>query len=183
MVDDFVQWITEQPWCGSVLGSERIGDIDGTIPLKKLFLEGPRSPDITLSFRWDDSLNANGFSGHVYSAGGSRGVGTHGSMSRYEINNLFMCSGPLFRQTVSSLAPSGNIDLLPTILKVLGISMQKGIQGRVLVEGFDDQQPLFSNTSYLRATRKVSNGTYSQEVKISDINGSVYVDEGNASLI
>ena len=183
MVDDFVQWIIEQPWCGSVLASERIGNLDGTIPLKKLFLEGPRSPDITLSFRWDDSRNTNGFSGHVYSAGGSPGAGTHGSMSRYEINNLFMCSGPSFRESVRSLAPSGNIDLLPTILKVLDVPMPQGIQGRVLVEGFDDQQPLLCNTSYLRATRKVNNGTYSQEIKISDINRSVYIDEGNASLI
>ena len=183
MIDDFVQWIIEQPWCGSVLGSERIGDIEGTIPLKKLFLEGPRSPDIALSFRWNDAFNGNGFSGHVYSAGGLPGAGTHGSMSRYEINNVFMCSGPLFRKSVRTLVPSGNIDLLPTMLKVLGIPLREGMQGRVLGECFDDHQPLLSNTSYLQATRKVSNGTYRQELKISDINGIVYIDEGNGSLI
>ena len=183
IIDDFAQWIMEQPWCGSVLGSERIGDIDGTIPLKKVFLEGPRSPDIALSFRWDDSLNINGFSGQVYSASGSSGAGTHGSMSRYEINNLLMCSGPLFRESVRSLAPTGNIDLLPTILKVLGVPEPKGISGRVLVEGFDHQPPLICNTSYLRASRKVGNGIYNQEVKMSDISGTVYVDEGNGYLI
>ena len=182
MVDDFVQWVIEQPWCGAVLGSGRIGDIDGTIPLKKLFLEGPRSPDITVSLRWDDSPNPNGFLGHVYSTGGIPGAGTHGSMSRYEINNVLLCSGPSFRESFQCLAPSGNTDLLPTILEVLGISPQKGVQGRVLIEGFDDHQQLLCNTSYLRSSRKVTNGTYSQEVKISDINGSVYVDEGNGSL-
>ena len=94
-----------------------------------------------------------------------------------------MCSGPLFRESVRSLAPTGNIDLLPTILKVLGVPEPKGISGRVLVEGFDHQPPLICNTSYLRASRKVGNGIYNQEVKMSDISGTVYVDEGNGYLI
>ena len=43
--------------------------------------EGYRTPDLTMSFKWDSVHNDFGYAGHVYSTGGAVGQGTHGSMS------------------------------------------------------------------------------------------------------
>ena len=127
------EWIMSQSWCGTVLVSERVGKIEGTLPLNLVGCEGPRSPDIVVSFRWTSEQNDNGYPGYVYSTGGSAGQGQHGSMSRYEMNNTLICAGPNFRSGERLLSPTGNIDVMPTALDLLGIPVPDNISGLSLI--------------------------------------------------
>ena len=46
-----------------------------------------------MSFKWSDENNEHGYKGQVFSTDGEVGVGQHGSMSKYEMNNLLICYG------------------------------------------------------------------------------------------
>ena len=87
-----------------------------------------------MSFKWDSDLNDFGYRGHVYSTGGVVGQGTHGSMSKHELRNVLFARGPSFKQEFESNVPSGNIDLAPTILHILGLQASKNMSGRGLNE-------------------------------------------------
>ena len=43
-------------------------------------------------------------------------------MSRHEIHGILFASGPNFKSTLKLNTPSGNLDLAPTILRILGVS-------------------------------------------------------------
>ena len=62
-----VEWLTAQPWCGALVASDAAGPAPGALPASLIGLEGPRSPAITMSFRWDSTANEAGFAGHAYS--------------------------------------------------------------------------------------------------------------------
>jgi len=179
-----VEWIMSQSWCGTVLVSDRLGKIEGTLPLNLVGCDGPRSPDIIVSFKWTSDSNDNGFPGYVFSTGGLRGQGQHGSMSRYEMNNTLICSGPAFRTGERFLSPSGNIDIMPTALDLLGIPVPANVSGRILKEayrGYNEPVIASSETYVASRTFEVSGkeSTYTQKVAISKVGSSVYLDEGN----
>ena len=173
-----------QPWCGTVLVSDRLGKIEGTLPLSLIGCDGPRSPDITVSFKWTSDSNENGFPGYVFSTGGVGGQGQHGSMSRYEMNNTLICSGPAFRTGERFLSPSGNIDVMPTALDLLGLPVPASVSGRILKEAFRRyNEPVIANGETHVASRALEvdgkETTYTQKIAISKVGSSVYLDEGN----
>ena len=179
-----VEWITSQSWCGTVLTSDRVGKIEGTLPLSLIGCDGPRSPDITVSFKWTSDSNENGFPGFVFSTGGIGGQGQHGSMSRYEMNNTLICSGPAFKTGARLISPTGNIDVMPTALDLLGLPVPANISGRILKEGYCQyNDPVVANSENHVASRTLEvdgkETTYTQEIAISKVGSSVYLDEGN----
>jgi len=122
-------WLMAQPWCGTVTASEVVSGIPGTLPASLVGIEGPRAPELTMSFRWESTANEAGYHGMAYSTDGKPGTGQHGSMSRHEMHNILFASGPSFRSGLKLETPSGNLDLTPTILKVLSISGHEGMHG------------------------------------------------------
>jgi arylsulfatase A-like enzyme len=46
-----------------------------------------------------------------------------------------VASGPSFHRGIVSEVPSGNIDIAPTVLRVLGVTTDVAFDGRPLVEG------------------------------------------------
>src|SRR5262249_3561947 len=107
----------------------------GLLPGDRVGLVGPRAADVVLSFRWDSTGTANGFTGYVDSAEGGPGLGTHGSGSPHEPRCVRIGSGPSFRQHVVSGLPSGNVDIAPTVLRLLGVTSDAVFDGRPLLEG------------------------------------------------
>ena len=83
-VDKLADWLMKQPWCGSIIVSDSVGQLDGTLPASLIGLEGPRTPELIMSFKWDSLANDEGIPGRVYSTGLSVGLGQHGSMSLHE---------------------------------------------------------------------------------------------------
>ena len=183
--ESLAEWLMAQPWCGSVVASDAVGDIPGTLPAFLVGDQGPRAPEITMSFQWNGFPNAAGYAGHVYSTGGQSGQGQHGSMSRQELRNVLFGWGPSFKRRCTVLAPSGNIDLAPTVLRLLGIDNPVLMDGRVLKEaligGPRVDRVNWSNELYNRE-RRSSQQVYRQQIKVSLVGDTVYVDEGSATL-
>ena len=135
VLDRLVGWLVAQPWTGALVAGRAEGAALGLLPGDALGLAGPRAADVVLSFRWDATASANGFVGHADSSEGAPGLGTHGSGSPQELRCVLTASGPSFRQGLVSELPSGNVDIAPTVLRLLGVTTGAALDGRPLVEG------------------------------------------------
>lgn len=179
-----VGWLMAQPWCGPLTVKESLADIPGTLPASLVGNEGPRVPDVTMSFRWDSSPNGAGYVGHAYSSSGTPGLGQHGSMSRHELHNILFARGPSFRERAVIDVPSGNTDLAPTILRLLGVPGEEQMDGRVLEEalaGGPGAVPRWSEQVH-GAVHSLGRRTYRQQLRLSRVGKTTYVDEGSAWL-
>ncbi len=177
-------WLMERPWCGALLASDAAGEIEGTLPMSLAGSEGPRAPELAMSFGWDSRPNEAGYNGFVYSGGGQPGQGQHGSMSRHEMNNTLIARGPSFRQAACVQSPTGNVDLAPTVLQLLGIPIPEYMEGRVVAEALasGEQSVDWTSTTH-RAERKTSSGMYCQTVRVSTVGSTSYLDEGSGWLM
>jgi hypothetical protein len=110
------------------------------LPLARIGMEGPSSvspptPDVVVSFDWDDTASnaaSAGAPGSEHSSPhGHRGM--HGAFSPIDVRNVLVASGPSFRKGFVDDYPSSNLDLAPTIATLLGLSMPQA-EGRVLDE-------------------------------------------------
>lgn len=182
-------WLTEQEWCGSILSSERAGDIEGTLPAALVGSEGVRAPDLMASMAWDSSDGVNGVSGRslstLYPSGIAfdTGQGHHGSLSSHDLHNVMIARGPSFKSSVTIDTPTGNVDLTPTMLHILKIQGAEEMDGRVMYEALNDGYDSVVPTVRLeehRAERMTRVGKYWQEITVSVVNDTIYVDEGNA---
>ena len=176
-------WLMAQPWCGNVTVGERVGQVEGSLPASLVGNEGERAPDLTMSFRWRPDANEAGYAGTIYSSGGVAGQGQHGSMGRSELHNILFASGPGFKESLRVDAPSGNIDLTPTILKLLGLPAVDGMEGRALEEAMAGGPAEVDWSSDFYSTEsKVGDSVYRQQIRLSRVGDSVYIYEGTSSL-
>ena len=171
-----------QTWCGTITASDAVAGITGTLPASLVGNEGPRAPELTVSFLWDSTVNEAGYSGTAYATYGEPGTGQHGSMSQHEMNNILFAAGPAFRSNIRSLIPSGNTDLAPTILRILGLSGYGNMHGRVLEEalsGCSEMKEIDWRTETPRSEVNLGDDIYRQEIQISTVGTTSYVDMGN----
>ena len=184
--DRLASWLMAQPWCGPVLSSEAVGPIPGTLPAALTGAEGARAPELMMSFKWSSEVSSNGVLGIARSTGGLAGQGMHGSMSRQETHNVLLGRGPSFKRGIVLDTPSGNVDLTPTVLAILGLPAAEMTDGRPLSEALKagpSAAAVESSTEWHEAERKVETGTYRQRIKISRVGDTAYLDEGNAELL
>ena len=178
-------WLMEQEWCGTITASQSVAGIPGTLPASLVGNEGPRAPEITMSFRWESAANEAGYRGKAYSSGAAPGLGQHGSMSKHEMNNVLFAWGPSFKAGVKLEIPSGNTDLAPTILAILGMSGDGAMDGRVLEEalaGGPQANDVDWSTELHNAERELPDKVYRQQIKLSRVSSTTYVDEGSSTL-
>ena len=178
------EWLMTQRWCGPLLASEAAGVIPGTLPSHLIGLEGPRAPSIAMSFHWDSTANSAGFAGRAYSTSLAPGQGQHGSMSPHENRNVFFASGPAFRRSTNIDSPTGNVDIAPTVLHLLGLPEDPAMHGRILFETLltgPDNVEWVTETHW--AERDIAAGRYSQSVTLSRAGTTVYVDQGSGGLL
>ncbi|HLZ29630.1 MAG TPA: alkaline phosphatase family protein [Chloroflexota bacterium] len=114
---------------------------DQTMPLSLVGLDGPRAPEVVFSLAWD--------AGHVGGVAGSA-VGTHtrtkllvdhGTLSPHDLRNTLVAQGPDFRVGWRNPAPVGNIDIAPTLTRLLALDAGTPFEGRVLAEALRDGAP------------------------------------------
>ena len=182
-VDRLAAFLMRQRWCGALVASDAIGRIEGTLPASLVSVEGPRAPDIAMSFRWDSRVSPAGYAGYAYSTGGAPELGQHGSMSRHEMRNCLFARGGSFKSGVRIESPTGNTDLAPTVLHLLGMGGGETMHGRVLREALADGDPVEWQTETHRAERRVESGTYRQHITVSRVDDTTYVDEGNGAYV
>jgi arylsulfatase A-like enzyme len=128
-----------------------------------------------MSFRWDSTANEAGLVGHAYSTNLGPGLGQHGSMSRHETRNVLFAKGPDFKQAATVASATGNVDIAPTILRLLGLPGGETMNGRVLHEALrngPDAVPWRSET------HEASRDGYRQQITVSRVDGTIYLDQG-----
>jgi arylsulfatase A-like enzyme len=128
-------WLNRQPWAGAVFSSLEDTAEPSFLSASVARIDGRRAPHFAVSMSWTDDSAARGFTGTAWNSGlTSIGAGMHGSASRHEIRNTLIASGPSFKQRVISNVPSGNVDVTPTALSLLGQPVPTHMDGRVLDE-------------------------------------------------
>ena len=179
LVSRIAQWMMAQPWCGSVFtqGKNEVeGVVPGTLARSLVGNEHARAGDIVYIMRTDDERNAHGLPGRCYDDSGlPLGGSTHGGLSPYELQNVLAAAGPDFRSGYTNTAPSGTIDVMPTILHLLGYPIPSSVDGRVLAEALAQPQETAAAepATYGAATKDAG---YSQYVETTRVGDTVYVE-------
>jgi arylsulfatase A-like enzyme len=156
--------------------------LEGTFPLDQVRINTTNpAPDLVVSMRWTAELNDFGAPGMIIGENGTKGKGTHASLSPFDMHNTLVAAGPDFRRNMIDDLPSGNIDVAPTILHILGIKPPIKMDGRILHEALvDDQAPKSKPvTKTIEARRDLGVLEWSQYLKYTTFENSIYFDEGN----
>lgn len=146
----------------------------GTFPLAAVSCGHSRSPDVLFASAWDAAVNAHGVPGMALGGG----AGGHGGGSVHEMHATAIAAGPDFRRGVVSRVPTGQVDLLPTILHLLGQPPAPGKDGRVLLEALADGVSE-REVEVREEVMTVEEGGYRTALHRSYAGGSMYVDRAN----
>jgi arylsulfatase A-like enzyme len=97
------------------------------------------------------------------------------------MHNTGVAFGPDFIPGMSDSLPTGNIDIAPTILWILGVQPKHKMSGRVLSEALTIPGPPAGAAQAHRkeASWKGDNFVWRQYLDISEVNGVTYFDQGN----
>ena len=178
-----VKYLQTTPYAGVLLTREKM---DGTFLLSDAGIDSPAEADVVMSMRWrSDKINREGaMPGMLLIEGKSykTGQGMHGSLSRFDMHNTLIASGPDFKAGFKSETPSANSDVAPTVLSILGIKAKEEMDGRVLEEAFTGapaEGPKVE-TSTMEAKRDLEDKkVWQQYLKVSKVGKQIYYDEGN----
>jgi hypothetical protein len=138
-----------------------------------------------MAFRWNEKKNQFGVPGMI-DADWQRGAGkgTHATLSRFDMHNTLIAAGADFYHGKVSDLPSGNVDLAPTILRILGIRARQQLDGRILSEAMIniDAPGLKPETKTIEAAKDFQSGSWRQSLQISRVGSTIYFDEGNGEF-
>ncbi len=173
-----------QAFCGVVFTQE---PVEGAFRLHEVRIDSPSAPDIVLAMRWKADPSTNGTPGLTCSDYGEYGpgCGMHGSLSPFDMHNTCIAAGPDFRKGVQDNVATGNIDIVPTILWLLGVEPQHKLSGRVLSEALTKpaSPPPLCEARFLDASFHAQESTWHQYLKYTEVNGVLYFDEGNGEQV
>ena len=172
-----VSWLQQSDFAGVIFSREKI---EGTFSLAAAKIDTPAAPDVAMSFRWNDKPNEFGVPGMITADWNRKpGAGTHATLSKFDMNNTLIAAGPDFRRDMVDQLPSGNLDLAPTILHILGAAPPEKMDGRVLSEAMVGGKTSAAETKTIVASRVFERGRWGQYLKISQVESTLYLDEGN----
>jgi arylsulfatase A-like enzyme len=120
---------------GAIFVRDKYGNIPGTLRMRLINTDSPatgRGPDIIVSFSFDEHVAVAGRPGISYASSVNR-RGDHGSFSRTDTHISLMAHGPDFKAGLYDTLPTANVDIAPTVARLLGLTMPD-VQGRVLEE-------------------------------------------------
>jgi arylsulfatase A-like enzyme len=150
--------LQSRPQFGAIFVSDKYGDVSGTLPMSLIKTENSgigRAPDIIVSFSYDENVAVAGKSGVSYASSINR-RGDHGSFSPTDTHISLMASGPDFKSGLSDMLPTSNVDIAPTVARILQFNMPAA-QGRVLEEALQNGPPLSEyavlNKTHLSSTK------------------------------
>jgi hypothetical protein len=177
-----VEFLQQSDFAGVIFTKQ---GLPGTFHLDDAKIDNPHAPDVVMAFRWNDSKNQFGTPGMIDADWQRKaGEGTHATLSRFDMHNTLIAVGPDFRRGQTNNLPTGNIDLAPTILRILGINAPQEMDGRILSEAMvnvDHVAPA-GKTKTIEAEKDFTAGKWRQSLRISRVGSTVYLDEGNGSF-
>ena len=155
-----------------------------------------------VALRWSPDKSSNGTPGLVFCDASERkaGQGMHVTLSRFDMHNTLIAAGPDFRRGELDDLPSGNVDLAPTILQILGIKAPLKMDGRILTEamlssdidatsrngGFQSAESASSRkseTKTIEATKDFPSDMWHQSLKIAGVGSTIYLDEADSGFL
>ena len=175
------RYLFQQVWTGTVFSRQ---PIDGTFPLAAAHLDAPEAPDLVVALAWSDGVNAAGVPGLGVSdlKPTVDKAANHASLSRYDMHNTLVAAGPDLRAGLRDPLPTGNCDLAPTILWILGLRSELSqMDGRVLGEALAGAAPAVRSFDLRRLTARCDLGggrAWTQYLNVSRVDGVDYFDEG-----
>ena len=144
---------------GAIFVSDKYGKVAGTLPMSLIGTEhkgAGRAPDIIVSFSYDENVAVAGKSGISYASSVNR-RGDHGSFSPTDTHISLMARGPAFKSGLYNTLPTANVDIAPTVARILKFSMPD-VQGRVLEEALQGGPPV-TEYAVLNKTHRSSTKT------------------------
>jgi arylsulfatase A-like enzyme len=158
---------------------------EGTFTLTQAQLDAPTAPDVLVACRWKEQPNEFGTAGQIASdIGKNVGQGSHSSLSPYDMNNTLIASGPDFRRGWTDEIPSGNIDVAPTILRVLRLKTARPMDGRVLQEAMRDTKARpAAATEELEAHCDLGDSIWHQTLRLTTVGKTTYLVQGNGGRL
>lgn len=149
------------------------GVVPGTLSFNVARWNHARSGEILVSGNWTRDKNDAGFEGTTTQGG----VAGHGTSSPYDIHNTLIAVGPDFRERTRSPVPTANVDLAPTLLKILGVPAPPTMTGRAIEEALrDGPTPASLTVTRTVESARTPTGDYEVAAHISTVNGRRYLD-------
>jgi arylsulfatase A-like enzyme len=179
-----VEFLQQSDFAGVIFTKQ---GLPGTFRLNDAKIDNPHAPDVVMAFRWNDSKNQFGIPGMIDADWQRKaGEGTHATLSRFDMHNTLIAAGPDFRRGQTDDLPTGNVDLAPTILHILGIEAPKELDGRVLAEAMVNVDGVGAERKMeamaIEAKKDFAAGTWGQSLRISRVGSTIYLDEGNGEF-
>ena len=187
-----VRFLQHQSWVDVLFtaktpGATVEGQAGGTFALDLIHLaQSDRAPDIVMTFPWSSATGPFGLPGTSYTAAKTTGAlagtaGNHGNMSPSTVRNTFFAWGADFKRGVTLRTPAGNVDLVPTLLTLMDLDKDIGLDGfdgrplrEAFVDGPDEEQIPVDTRTYTVAT---ADGAYRAALQLTDLGRFRYVDK------
>ncbi|HEX4122590.1 MAG TPA: alkaline phosphatase family protein, partial [Verrucomicrobiae bacterium] len=181
-IEKVIRCLQAQPYAGVIFAQK---PVSGTFPLADIHMNSPFAPDIVLAMRWKPDSSKYGVPGLMYCDHDYPipNKGSHATLSPTEMHNTAVAFGPDFMHGMSDTLPTGNIDIAPTILWILGVQPKQKMSGRVLSEALSIPAPAVGTpqTHHEEATWKGKDFVWRQYLDISEVDGVRYYDQGNGA--
>jgi hypothetical protein len=141
IVRKIVEFLATQDYIGALFVDDSFGKIPGALPMSAIGLRGATalpSPAVIIGPRAfvldpaDPSMTAVIVEGGAY----QQGHGDHAAFVRANTFNNMAAIGPDFKKRYVDEAPVGNVDIAPTLAKIMGITLPRNgaLGGRILAE-------------------------------------------------
>ena len=183
-IQRLVDYLQKAPFAGVIFTREAM---PGTFALKAVHIDSPAAPDVVVAMRWADEKSKFGVSGTLFAdAPRLKGHGMHGSLSPFDMRNTLIAAGPDFSTGTTNEMPTGNIDVAPTILWILGVRPTEKLDGRVLREAFrgaSTTATIAPKETVLNAEREIEGGRWQQYLRQVEYGDVTYFIEGNGKQI
>ncbi len=137
--DAIARWLMQRDEIGMVFtpSDDPVhGAVDGTFSTALVGLDHARQPELVYVLRSGTEADAHGLPGLGLITGGVPvGGGMHGGLNRHELNTVLILGGAANSGPAGPTgAPSGIIDIAPTVLDLLGIAAPASMRGTNLTE-------------------------------------------------
>ncbi|HEX8898356.1 MAG TPA: alkaline phosphatase family protein, partial [Chthoniobacterales bacterium] len=113
-----VEWLQRSDFAGVIFARDKF---EGTFSLETVRANTADAPDVMVSLRWNPKPNRFGTPGQIITDNArGPGEGSHATLSEFDVHNTLVTAGPDFRRGLTTSLPSSNVDIAPTVLRILG---------------------------------------------------------------
>jgi predicted AlkP superfamily pyrophosphatase or phosphodiesterase len=185
VIQNIVTLLQQQDWVGPVFTQPAKKDgtkgmIEGTLSFDVIhWNHAQRAADILMDEDWNDGANSFGYKGSSL----SKGIAGHGGASPYEIHIPLIMGGPSFKNNFKSEWPTSNVDIVPTVLSLLQLTIPASVDGRVLSEFFisgDRHMKQRPKKEVIQTKAKIPGGVYTLQLERTILGKYQYVNFAKA---